>query len=222
MKKAFWFLGLLIILSSAIFAKGNLVSTTGWPAIIDLDVRNFEFSVTALKLDEMNASLAANNFQPFSRFTWGFNYSNYMKTAPHTNFNIGAYSNQLFTSSQKGVKKAAFNLQSFGLQANRDIALGNISISPVLGGGFSIANLSLKHIESDDIYVEPREVAAQGFYVSGIAGLNLNYNINEIIALTAAGRFIGGYKLFAPIKSLDSYTGLQLGLGIVITLPLSK
>jgi len=221
-RKNIWINVVLILglLSSVVLANEAFELQKNWPSVLDLDVRNFEGNLVYLNVDSMNASLAYNDFEPLNNPFWGFSYGSYMKTAPHTNINFGVYSNQLFKSSQKGAKKASFSLQSVGIQMTRDFTKDSFSLTPKAGVGFSIGNLALMHKKSDNIYEEPREVLAKGFYVSGFLGLNMNYNFNQIIGINATGEIIGGYKLFTPIKDLDSYKGYKLGLGFVITMPL--
>lgn len=210
-------IGLMLILFS-IVAFG--AETRRWPNILDLDVRNTSGVVANLNLDTMNASLAANNFEPLNGSFWGFGYGSYMLTAPHNKINFGMYTTQLYKTSLKGVKKASFSMQSVALQLNREFPNGNFTFTPKVSLGVGIINLGLIHKASEDIYTEPREVLARGFYLTGSAGVNLAYNFNEIVALTASADYLGGYKLFKPIKDLDSYSGYMLSLGLSVILPL--
>ena len=219
MKKTSLVLFLVIIglMSGLVFAAG---SEKNWPTILDLDVRNFEANGASLNLASMNASLAANNFQPLTGPFWGFSGSSYLKNAPQNKLNFGLYTSQLFKSSLKGVKKAGFALQSLGLMINRDFLGQGIIFSPKLVLGVAAVNLSLLHKASEEIYLEPREVIAKGIYLSGLAGVSLHYYLNEIVGLTASADLMGGYKLIQPIKDLNSFTGYKFGLGFVISLPI--
>ncbi len=191
-----------------------------WPNILDLQIRSFEGNVANLNLASMNASLAANNFQPLTSPFWGFSCGSYIKNAPHNKLNFGLYTGQLSKSSVKGVKKASLALQSMGLMINRDFLKQGVTFSPKLVLGVAAANLSLVHKASEEIYLEPREVVAKGLYLCGLVGFNLSYNINEIVGLTASADYMGGYKLLQAIKDLNSFTGYKFGLGFVLSLPI--
>jgi len=214
------FVGLLVLLVGVIVsADTDFYNRRTWPPILDLNVSNLEVSVANVNLDSMNASLAANNFEPIVGPLWGYGYGTFTKKVPHDKVNFGLYTTQLFKTTVKGVKKASFGLHTVRLQANKDFGNKAFTLSPKAGVGLSFVTLSLRHKEVDDIYFEPREAIDRGFYISGSVGFNVHFNVNQIFAFTGSAEYFGGYKLFKPIQDLDSYTGFRFGLGLVTSLP---